>query len=111
MRRVFVTGRSIYYVRDDFVTKVADRKTQRAAADHPALGAHLAGAFAKGSVYAPISEQVPHAGQHLCFATDGGTVISSPVEHVLHVHEAPTERRPDLGFDEDDEASSSYAGR
>lgn len=111
MRQIFVTGRSIYHVRDNVVTKVADRKTQRVAADHAAQGAYLAGGFATGSVYAPTTERSPCAGEHLCFAGDAGTVISSPVEYVLHVHESPVEARTDLGFDEDDEVSSSYAGR
>jgi len=114
MRQIFVTGRSIYHVRDNVVTKVADRKTQRVSADHAAQGAYLAGGFATGSIFAPTSERSPRAGEHLCFAGDSGTVISSPVDYVLHVHESPApdrDARTDLGFDEDDEVSSSYAGR
>lgn len=111
MKQVFVTARSIYHLHGGVCTKVRDRETQRVTPDHPAQGATLAGGFARGSVYAPTIERLPRAGEHLCFASARGAVVSSVVEYVLHVHDGAASERTFVGFEDDDDAAPSYGTR
>lgn len=110
MRQVFVTARSIYYVTDNLCTRVVARDTQKTAFDHPAAGAYLTGGFLRKDFrFEPTFSRLPEAGEHLCFAADAGTVISSAVERVLQIHDGrPT--RPSLGYEDEPgrSESSSY---
>ena len=110
MVRVFITSHSIYWVSEDVCTKVVAREGQRTLKDHPAHGAYLTGGFIRQSFnFEPSFRRAPVAGEHLCFATDGGTVVSSAVERVFEIHDGTPEARTELGYDDD--AISSSCGR
>lgn len=102
MRQVFITARSMYWVTDGLCTRVVARDTQKTVHEHPAAGAHLTGGFLRTDFrFEPVFSRLPVAGEHLCFASDHGTVISSALERVLHVLDGAP--RPAVQQDYDDE--------
>ncbi len=113
MRQVYVTSRSIYYVSDNLCTRVVARDTQKTVHDHPAAGAYLTGGFLRTEFrFEPTFSRTPVAGEHLCFAAESGTVISSPLERVLHVVDGSAPRVPERGYeDEPGRAETSSWGR
>lgn len=111
MRVVFVTKKSIYWIEDGICSRVHSRESNSTVQGHAAVGSYLTGSFLPDTFcFTPAHERAPRSGEHLCFTSHGGTIVSSPIERSFDVYDGKS-NEPVAEFDDDDLISSSCGGR